>query len=227
MTKPSIPTDRLLSRDAIAKRLAADLQTDWVVNLGIGMPTLTTKYVTPEQDIIFHSENGIIGMGPPPAPEDQDDDLRDAGKNFTTLIPGAALVHHADSFSLARGGRLNCAVLGAFQVAANGDLANWRLPQDPTGNIGGAMDIATGANEVFAMMTHVTKDGESKLAETLTYPVTALGCVTKVFTDMAVISVTDTGYVLEETAPGISAEVVQAYTDAPLRVADSLCDIAA
>lgn len=227
MTDLPLPTDRLLNRDAIAKRLAADLQPSWVVNLGIGMPTLTTKYVTPEQDIIFHSENGIIGMGPPPAEEDQDDDLRDAGKNFCTLIPGAALVHHADSFSLARGGRLDCAVLGAFQVAANGDLANWRLPQDPTGNIGGAMDIATGANEVFAMMTHTTKDGESKLAETLTYPVTALACVTRVFTDMAVISVTEDGYVLEETAPGISAEEVQAFTDAPLKIAKGLCDIAA
>ena len=159
--------------------------------------------------------------------EDEDDDLRDAGKNFTTLIPGAALVHHADSFALARGGRLDCAVLGAFQVAANGDLANWRLPQDPTGNIGGAMDIATGANEVFAMMTHATKNGESKLAETLTYPVTALACVTKVFTDMAVISVTEKGYRLDETAPGISADVVQAFTDAPLQIADTLCDIAA
>ena len=227
MTQVSLPNDKLLSRDAIAKRLAADLRPDWVVNLGIGMPTLTTKYVTPEQDIIFHSENGIIGMGPPPPSEDEDDDLRDAGKNFTTLIPGAALVHHADSLALARGGRLDCAVLGAFQVAANGDLANWRLPQDPTGNIGGAMDIATGANEVFAMMTHATKSGESKLAETLTYPVTALACVTKVFTDMAVISVTEKGYRLDETAPGISADVVQAFTDAPLQIADTLCDIAA
>ncbi|HAT35193.1 MAG TPA: 3-oxoadipate CoA-transferase [Rhodospirillaceae bacterium] len=227
MTDIPLPTDRFLNRDAIAKRLAADLQPNWVVNLGIGMPTLTTKYVTEEQDIIFHSENGIIGMGPPPPAEDEDDDLRDAGKNFCTLIDGAALVHHADSFSLARGGRLDCAVLGAFQVAANGDLANWRLPKDPTGNIGGAMDIATGANEVFAMMTHTSKGGESKLAETLTYPVTALACVTRVFTDMAVISVTGDGFVLEETAPGISAEEVQAFTDAPLKIAEGLCDIAA
>ena len=222
-----LPIDRLLSRDSIAKRLAADLQPDWVVNLGIGMPTLTTKYVKAEQDIVFHSENGIIGMGPPPPAERQDDDLRDAGKNFCTLIPGAALVHHADSFSLARGGRLDCAILGAFQVAANGDLANWRLPGDPTGNIGGAMDIATGAKEVFAMMTHVNKNGESKLTEKLTYPATALSCVTRVFTDMAVISVTEDGYLLEETAPGISAEEVQFHTDAKLKVAANLRDIAA
>lgn len=226
MTAVSIPRDRLLSRDAIAKRVAADLQHGWVVNLGVGMPTLTTKYVTLEQDIIFHSENGIIGMGPPPAPQNEDNDLRDAGANFTTLIPGAALVHHADSFSLARGGRLNCAVLGAFQVSVNGDLANWRLPENPAGNIGGAMDIATGANTVFAMMTHISKDGKSKLTEALTYPVTAVSCVTKVFTDMAVISVTEKGYRLDETAPGISANEVRAFTEAPLAISDTLCDIA-
>jgi 3-oxoadipate CoA-transferase beta subunit len=225
MTVVSIPTDRLLSREAIARRVAEDLNPGWVVNLGVGMPTLTTKYVMPEQDIIFHSENGIIGMGPPPTPQEEDDDLRDAGDNLTTLVLGAALVHHADSFALARGGRLNCAVLGAFQVAANGDLASWRLPQNPTGNIGGAMDIATGANTVFAMMTHLTNDGQSKLTGTLTYPVTALSCVTKVFTDMAVISVTGGGYRLEETAPGISVEEVKAFTDAPLAISDTLCDI--
>lgn len=222
-----LPVDRLLSRDCIANRLAAELKPNWVVNLGIGMPTLTTKYVKPEQDIIFHSENGIIGMGPPPPPENQDDDLRDAGKNFCTLIDGAALVHHADSFALTRGGRLDCAVLGAFQVAANGDLANWRLPKDPTGNIGGAMDIATGANEVFAMMTHVNKDGESKLTETLTYPVTALSCVTRIFTDMAVISVTKDGFLLEETAPGVSVEEVKFFTNANLKIAENVRDVAA
>ena len=227
MVTVSIPTDRLLTRDMIAKRVAADLQPGWVVNLGVGMPTLTTKYITPQQGIIFHSENGIIGMGPPPAQHEEDEDIRDAGNNLATLSPGAALVHQADSFALARGGRLNCAVLGAFQVAANGDLANWRLPQNPTGNIGGAMDIAIGANRVFAMMTHLTKNGQSKLPQTLTYPVTALSCVTKVFTDMAVISVMKSGYRLDEIAPGISVEEVQAFTDAPLAIADGLCDIAA
>ena len=222
----AVPTDRLLTRDAIAKRVAADLQSGWVVNLGIGMPLLTTKYITPEQDIIFHSENGIIGLGSPPAQHEEDEDIRDAGNNLGTLIPGAALVHQADSFALARGGRLNCAVLGAFQVAANGDLANWKLPGNLAGNIGGAMDIATGANTVFAMMTHLTKNGESKLPGILTYPVTALSCVTKVFTDMAVISVMKSGYRLDEVAPGISVEEVEAFTDAPLTIADTLCDIA-
>ena len=225
MTDLPIPSDRLLSRETIAKRVAVDLRPGWVVNLGIGMPTLTTKYVTPEQDIIFHSENGIIGMGGPPDLLEGDGDLVDAGNNLTTLLPGAALVHHADSFSLARGGRLNCSVLGAFQVSANGDLANWRLPQNPSGNIGGAMDIATGANAVFAMMTHLTKDGAPKLTQTLTYSVTALSCVKKVFTDMAVISVTDKGFRLEEVAPGISAEEVEFFTGAPLLISDRLCEV--
>ena len=225
MTAISIPRDRLLSREVIAKRVAADLRPGWVVNLGIGMPTLTTKYVTAEQDIIFHSENGIIGMGGPADPLEQDSDLVDAGNYLTTLMPGAVLVHHADSFSLARGGRLDCSVLGAFQVSASGDLANWRLPQHPSGNIGGAMDIAAGANAVFVMMTHLTKAGAPKLTQTLTYPVTALSCVKKIFTDMAVISVIDKGYRLEEVTPGISAEEVQSFTDAPLAISDKLCEI--
>lgn len=221
----SVPNKRLLSRENMAQRAAVDLQSGWVVNLGVGMPTSTTKYITAEQDIIFHSENGIIGMGPPPAPHQEDEDLRDAGDNLTTMMVGASIVNHADSFALARNGCLDCAILGAFEVASNGDLANWRLPQNPTGNIGGAMDIATGAKRVFAMMTHVTKDGRPKLTEKLTYPVTALSCVTKVFTDMAIISVTDRGFRLDETAPGITVAEIRAATDAPLIIAETLCDI--
>ncbi len=225
MTKPDKP---LLTRDQVARRLARDLEADWVVNIGIGMPTMAVQYVPPERDVILHSENGIIGMGPPPErEEDIDRDLMSAGKGPVTLIPGGAYVHHADSFSLARGGRLDCAVLGAFQVAANGDLANWKVLGASAGNIGGAMDIAVGARQTFAIMTHLSKDGSAKIVDTLTYPPTALGVVTRVYTDMAVLSVTEDGFVLEEVAPGLTAEDVQAACDAKLILPDTLCEIAA
>lgn len=223
-----IPNKPLLTRDQIARRLALDLQPDWIVNVGIGMPTLILPYVPRERDVIFHSENGIIGMGPPPErEEDIDRDLMSAGKGPVTLIDGGAFVHHADSFSLARGGRLDCAVLGAYQVAANGDLANWKVPGAGAGNIGGAMDIATGAKQVFAMMTHVAKDGEPKVVQTLTYPPTTLACVTRIYTDMAVIAVTKDGFVLEEVAPGLAVEDVQAATDAALVLPAEVATIAA
>ncbi|MDD9903439.1 MAG: 3-oxoacid CoA-transferase subunit B [Rhodospirillaceae bacterium] len=217
-----------LSRDQIAARVALELEDGWLVNLGIGMPTLTVNYIPEGRDILFHSENGIIGMGPKPArEEDIDPDLMSAGKGPVTLIPGGAFIHHADSFAVARGGRLDAAVLGAFQVAVNGDLANWKLPTAKSGSVGGAMDIAAGAKRVFAMMTHTAKDGEPKIVETLSYPLTAKTCVTKIFTDMAVVAVTPEGYVLEEVAPGFSAEDVQAATGAPLSVPDDLKTIAA
>ena len=220
-------SDRL-SRDQIAARIALELEDGWLVNLGIGMPTLTVNYIPEGRDILFHSENGIIGMGPKPArEEDIDPDLMSAGKGPVTLIPGGAFIHHADSFAVARGGRLDAAVLGAFQVAVNGDLANWILPTAKSGSVGGAMDIAAGAKRVFAMMTHTAKDGEPKIVETLSYPLTAKTCVTKIFTDMAVVAVTPEGYVLEEVAPGFSAEDVQAATGAALAVPDDLKTIAA
>jgi len=217
-----------LSRDQIATRVALELEDGWLVNLGIGMPTLTVNYIPEGRDILFHSENGIIGMGPKPArEEDIDPDLMSAGKGPVTLIPGGAFIHHADSFAVARGGRLDAAVLGAFQVAVNGDLANWKLPTAKSGSVGGAMDIAAGAKRVFAMMTHTAKDGEPKIVETLSYPLTAKTCVTKIFTDMAVVAVTPEGYVLEEVAPGFSAEDVQAATGAALDVPDDLKTITA
>lgn len=223
-----IPQKPLLNREAIAKRCAADLKADWVVNIGIGIPTMTLPYVPKERDVILHSENGLIGMGPPPErEEDIDGDLMSAGKGPVTLIEGGAFVHHADSFSLARGGRLDCAILGAFQVAANGDLANWKVKGASSGNIGGAMDIAVGANQVFAIMTHVAKNGEAKIVDSLTYPPTALGVVTRVYTDMAVLSVTADGFVLEEIAPGLTVEDVQAASAAKLILPDTVGTIAA
>ncbi len=206
----------LLTRQQIAACVAADLQNDWLVNLGIGMPTLVPEFVPPDRDVMFHSENGIIGMGPPPAPGEEDQDLISAGKTLVTLIPGGAYVHHTDSFAIARGGRLDCAVLGAFQVAANGDLCNWRLPNQTSGSVGGAMDIAAGAKRVFVTMTHTTREGDPKIVAKRTYPLTAGGIVTKIYTDMAVVAVTPDGLALEATAPGLTPEDIQVATGAPL-----------
>lgn len=216
-----------LSRDQIAKRVAAELEDGWLVNLGLGIPTLAVNYIPEGRDILFHSENGIIGMGPRPAEEDVDTDLMSAGKGPITLIEGAALVHHADSFVVARGGRLDAAILGAYQVADNGDFANWRLPDKNVGGIGGAMDIAVGAQRVFITMSQTDKDGTPKLVEELTYPLTTKACVTKVFTDMAVIAVTDEGFVLEELAPGFSPDDIVERTAAPLTVSKTVETIAA
>ncbi|MFT6580128.1 MAG: 3-oxoacid CoA-transferase B subunit [Alphaproteobacteria bacterium] len=216
-----------LNRNQIAKRVAAELQEGWLVNLGLGIPTLAVDYIPEGHDVIFHSENGIIGMGPRPADEDVDTDLMSAGKGPVTLIPGASFVHHADSFAVARGGRLDAAILGAYQVASNGDFANWRLPNRHVGGIGGAMDIAHGAQRVFITMSHTGKDGSPKLVESLTYPLTTRKCVTKVFTDIAVIVVTEDGFVLEETAPGYSPADIVAVTGAPLSIPDSVGEIAA
>jgi len=206
-----------LTLDQIAWRLAQELEPDWVVNVGIGMPLAVVPYVDPAKDIIFHSENGIIGMGPElEGTTEVDNDLLSAGKRPVSLIPGGSFVHHSDSFALARGGRLDAAILGAYQVACNGDLANWKLPGARTGSIGGAMDIAIGARRVLAIMTHTTRDGEPKLVERLTYPPTALGVVTKVFTDFGVIAIREGRFILEEVAPGVEVGEVCAATGAEL-----------
>jgi len=208
---------KALDRDQMARRIAAELQRDWVVNIGIGMPTKVIPHVPAERDIVFHSENGIIGMGPEiEGVNEVDNDLLSAGKRPVSLNPGGSFVHHADSFALARNGRLDATILGAYQVASNGDLANWKLPGARAGNIGGAMDLAAGAARVFVMMTHVTGKGEAKLVKRLTYPPTALGVVRKIFTDLAVVTVTDEGIRLDEIVAGMSPEDLQRVTDAPL-----------
>jgi 3-oxoadipate CoA-transferase beta subunit len=212
-------SERGLTRAMIAWRVAQELQHDWVVNVGIGMPISVIPYVDSEKDIIFHSENGIIGMGPEiEGAEHVDNDLLSAGKRQVTLIAGGSFVHHADSFSLARGGRLDAAVLGAYQVASNGDLANWKLPGARTGSIGGAMDIAVGARRVLAMMTHTTEDGGPKLVDVLSYPLTAQRIVTKVFTNFGVFSIDEAGFTLEEIAEGISVEELRAATGASVAI---------
>lgn len=215
-----------LSREQIARRVAQELQDGWLVNLGLGIPTLCVNYIPEGRDVIFHSENGVIGMGPRPADEDIDTDMMSAGKGPVTLIPGAALVHHADSFIVARGGHLDAAILGAYQVADNGDFANWRLPDRHVGGIGGAMDIAVGAQRVFITMSQTDKDGAPKLVEDLTYPLTTKGCVKKVFTDMAVISVTPDGFVLDEVAPGFASADIVERTAAKLAVPENVTMIA-
>ncbi len=215
----------LLTRLQIAARAAQDMEDGWLVNLGIGMPTMIPAFIPDDRDVMFHSENGLIGMGPQPKEGEADQDLISAGKELVTMVPGGAYVHHTDSFAVARGGRLDCAVLGAFQVAANGDLCNWRLPTQTSGSVGGAMDIAAGSKRVFAMMTHTARDGAAKIVTERTYPLTAMQVVTKIYTDMAVISVTDDGLVLDEVAPGLTADEVQKVTDAPL-IMDNVGEIA-
>ncbi len=210
-----------LTEDQIARRVAMELQDGWLVNVGIGMPTSVLPYVPPDRDVIFHSENGIVGIGPIVTdPALADPDLLSPGKFPVVLMPGGCFVHHADSFAIIRGGHLDAAILGAFQVAENGDMANWKLPGERAGSVGGAMDIASSTPRVFIMMTHTTKDGTPKIVRRLTYPLTAQRAVTKIFTDMAVIAVSRDGLVLQEIAPGVTVEQVQAATEARLVILD-------
>ncbi|GAB2822494.1 3-oxoacid CoA-transferase subunit B [Alpinimonas psychrophila] len=185
--------DHTLTRAEMAQRVAADIPSGSVVNLGIGIPTSVSNYLTAEQDVILHTENGMLGMGPEAHGEEIDNDLINAGKIPVTELPGASYFHHADSFAMMRGGHLDIAVLGAFQVSAAGDLANWHTgAADAIPAVGGAMDLAVGAKNVFVMMELTTKKGESKLVDHLTYPVTGLACVTRVYTEVAVFDISKT-----------------------------------
>jgi 3-oxoadipate CoA-transferase beta subunit len=206
-----------LDRDAMAARVARDIPEGSYVNLGIGLPTLVANHLPPGRDIFLQSENGILGMGPAPAKEDEDWDLINAGKQPVTLLAGGAYFHHADSFAMMRGGHLDICVLGAFQVSASGDLANWHTgAPDAIPAVGGAMDLAIGAKATFIMMEHVTKSGEPKLVERCTYPLTGVGCVRRIYTDLAVIEVTPSGLRAIEWVDGLSFEALQAMTAAPL-----------
>lgn len=205
-----------LTREQIAARVAAELQDGWYVNVGIGMPLLVPNYVPADREIVIHSENGILGVGPPPAPEEADPDLVNAGRELITVRPGASFFSHADSFTMVRGGHLDAAILGAYQVSKQGDLANWRLKDAALGNPGGAMDLALGARRVFVMMEHVTREGAPKIVQSCDYPLTGLRCVTTIFTDVAVLDVTADGLALREIAIGWSVEAVQAITEPAL-----------
>jgi 3-oxoadipate CoA-transferase, beta subunit len=207
-----------MARREMAKRLADDIPEGWYVNLGIGAPLQVADYVPPEREVVLQSENGVLGMGPAPEPDKINRWLINAGKQYITLRPGGSYMHHADSFALIRGGHLDLCVLGAFQVAENGDIANWSTSDnDSAPAVGGAMDLAAGARRIWVMMDHVTKSGESRLVRRCTYPLTAVGVVKRVYTNLAVIDVTDDGFAVREMVPGMTLEELQKVTDAPLR----------
>jgi 3-oxoadipate CoA-transferase beta subunit len=209
-----------LGRDALAARVAQDIPEGWSVNLGIGIPTLVGNYVPPEREVVFHSENGIVGMGPAPTPDRINRWLINASSQYVTLRPGGSYMSHSDSFALVRGGHLDLCVLGAFQVAENGDLANWaRSEDDNAPAIGGAMDLAAGARRVWVVMEHTTRDGESRLLHRCIYPLTGKACVKRVYTELAVIDVTPQGFVVRDMVPGLSLNELQARTGAELRQA--------
>lgn len=209
----------MLSRHGIAYRVSIDLPEGSYVNLGIGIPNLIGEMLPPGKEIFFHSENGILGMGPAPPSGQEDIDLINAGKQYVTVIPGASFFDHPTSFAMIRGGHIDFCVLGALQVAANGDLANWRTPGEKVPGVGGAMDLAFGVKNIFVTMTHVAKDGSPKILNKCILPLTAPSCVRRIYTDMALIDVTPDGLVLREVAPGLTPEQVQAKTEPRLKVA--------
>jgi 3-oxoadipate CoA-transferase beta subunit len=206
------------SKQQMAERIAADIPDGAVVNLGIGMPTLVANHVPSGREVILHSENGVLGMGPAPPQGQEDFDLINAGKGPVTLLPGGAYFHHNDSFAMMRGGHLDICLLGAFQVAANGDLANWSTgAPDAIPAVGGAMDLAIGAKRTFVMMEHNTRSGEPKVVERCSYPLTGLACVARIYTDLAVLEVTPAGLVVLDLAPGLDFAALQARTGATLQ----------
>jgi len=205
------------SREQMAARVAQDIPEGAYVNLGIGLPTKVANYLPAEREVFLHSENGLLGMGAAPAEGEEDDDLINAGKQPVTLLTGGAYFHHADSFAMMRGGHLDICVLGAFQVSAQGDLANWHTgAPDAIPAVGGAMDLAIGAKQVFVMMEHQTKNGEGKIVPQCTYPLTGIGCVNRIYTDLAVLDVVPGGLRVVEMAEGLSRSQLQEVTGATL-----------
>jgi len=209
-----------LTRDGIAYRVARDLPDGSYVNLGLGIPTLVSVYLPPDREIFIHSENGILGVGPMAPRGHEDPDLVNASKEYITLLPGSSLFDHALSFTMIRGGHITHSVIGAIEVAANGDLANWRIPGQKVPGVGGAMDLAFGVPNIYVAMNHVTNKGQPKILTACTCPLTAPGCVKRIYTDMALIEVTPAGLVLREVAPGLAPSAVEEATAAPLKVAD-------
>jgi 3-oxoadipate CoA-transferase beta subunit len=205
------------TREQMAQRVARDIPEGAVVNLGIGLPTLVANHLPADREVMLHSENGIIGMGPAPAEGAEDYDLINAGKQPVTLLPGGCFFHHADSFAMMRGGHLDICVLGAFQVSAGGDLANWHTgAPDAIPAVGGAMDLAIGAKRTLVMMEHCTKAGESKIVAQCSYPLTGLACVSRIYTDLAVLDITPAGVQVVDLCEGLSAETLQSLTAVPL-----------
>lgn len=205
------------TRDEMAQRAALDIPDGSYVNLGIGIPELVAQYVPQGREMIYHTENGLLGMGPAPAAESVDPELINAGKKPITVVPGAAFFHHADSFAMIRGQHIDVCVLGAMQVAANGDLANWSTGSaDAIPAVGGAMDLVAGVKTIFVITQHMTKTGVPKIVAQCTYPLTGQGVVSRIYTDLAILEVTNDGLQVLEMAPGISFAYLQKHTDAPL-----------
>ncbi|MES2955849.1 MAG: 3-oxoacid CoA-transferase subunit B [Pseudomonadota bacterium] len=207
------------SKDQLAARVAQDIHEGAVVNLGIGMPTLVANHIPSTREVLLHSENGILGMGPAPAEGDEDFDLINAGKQPVTLLKGGAFFHHADSFGMMRGGHLDICVLGAFQVSATGDLANWSTGEPGAiPAVGGAMDLAIGARQTWVMMDLLTKKGESKVVSTCSYPLTGMGCVKRIYSDLATLECTPQGLRLVDKVDGLTHEALEKLVGLPIAI---------
>ncbi len=207
-----------LSRAQLAARVAHDIPEGWICNLGIGIPTLIADFIPAGREVVLHSENGILGMGPAPSAGEIDPWLINAGKQHVTLRPGGSFFHHADSFAMIRGGHIDLCVLGAFEVASNGDLANWATSAaDAAPAVGGAMDLAVGARRIWVVTEHTTRDGAPKLVERCSYPLTALGAVSRIYTNLAVIDVTPDGFMVREMVDGLTPDTLRRQTGAELR----------